>query len=183
MSDEYLWDRSGEPDPEVERLEHVMRTLAFAPRGAMVLGSRVEAAVRPPAPVAGWRFVIGIALLSAAVTLLLIGGWQLLVGQERRIEVRTIEVPAVTGPLQPEAKAPDPVPTVDEILWGKPVPEPRPAPTTKTKDDSTPTVDEILLGKPPSRTEPKRKPKAKTKVPDRVPTVDEILDPHSTARG
>ncbi|HEV2884831.1 MAG TPA: hypothetical protein VGW36_08235 [Pyrinomonadaceae bacterium] len=32
MNDDYLWDRSGEPDPEVQRLEEVLSTLRYQPR-------------------------------------------------------------------------------------------------------------------------------------------------------
>src|SRR5437016_7823808 len=32
MSDNYLWDRSGEPDPEVQNLEEILGTLSYQPR-------------------------------------------------------------------------------------------------------------------------------------------------------
>ena len=32
MSDEYLWDKSGEPDPEIQQLEQVLRTLRYQPK-------------------------------------------------------------------------------------------------------------------------------------------------------
>lgn len=32
MNEEYLWDQSGEPDPEVQELERVLGTLRFQPR-------------------------------------------------------------------------------------------------------------------------------------------------------
>jgi hypothetical protein len=32
MKDNYLWDRSGEPDPEVQQLEEVLGTLRYQPR-------------------------------------------------------------------------------------------------------------------------------------------------------
>src|SRR5687768_2609305 len=32
MNDDYLWDRSGEPDPEIEQLEQVLGTLRYQPR-------------------------------------------------------------------------------------------------------------------------------------------------------
>ena len=32
MNDEYLWDKSGEPDPEVQQLEQVLGTLRYQPK-------------------------------------------------------------------------------------------------------------------------------------------------------
>ena len=32
MNDDYLWDKSGEPDPEVQQLEQVLGTLRYQPR-------------------------------------------------------------------------------------------------------------------------------------------------------
>ena len=32
MNEEYLWDKSGEPDPEVQQLEEILGTLRYRPR-------------------------------------------------------------------------------------------------------------------------------------------------------
>jgi len=32
MEDNYLWDRSGEPDPEIQELENILGTLQYQPR-------------------------------------------------------------------------------------------------------------------------------------------------------
>ena len=32
MNDDYLWDRTGEPDPEIQQLEQVLGTLRYQPR-------------------------------------------------------------------------------------------------------------------------------------------------------
>jgi hypothetical protein len=57
MNEEYLWDRSGPPDPEIERLE---RTLA-----PFRLGHRPAAApVRSAAP---WRYAAAAAVVLAAI--------------------------------------------------------------------------------------------------------------------
>src|SRR5882724_4735858 len=32
MNEEYLWDKSGEPDPEVQQLEEILGTLRYQPR-------------------------------------------------------------------------------------------------------------------------------------------------------
>jgi hypothetical protein len=61
MSDDYLWDRSGPPDPEVERLEALLSPLAHdAPLDELRLRRRSR---RP------W-FVLGIAVAAAAAVVL-----------------------------------------------------------------------------------------------------------------
>lgn len=32
MNDDYLWDRSGEPDPEIQQLEEILGTLRYQPK-------------------------------------------------------------------------------------------------------------------------------------------------------
>jgi len=32
MKDDYLWDKSGEPDPEIQQLEEILGTLRYRPR-------------------------------------------------------------------------------------------------------------------------------------------------------
>jgi hypothetical protein len=36
MKEDYLWDRSGEPDPEIEQLEEILGTLRYQPRPLVV---------------------------------------------------------------------------------------------------------------------------------------------------
>src|SRR5260221_11389149 len=74
MSDEYLWDRSGPPDPEVERLERALgrlRSTAPVPDFSAI-GSRAA----PSARYVGWRFLA--PALAAAATIALMAGaaWQ-----------------------------------------------------------------------------------------------------------
>ena len=32
MNDDYLWDKSGEPDPEIQQLEEILGTLRYQPK-------------------------------------------------------------------------------------------------------------------------------------------------------
>ena len=32
MNEDYLWDKSGEPDPQIQELEEILGTLRFQPR-------------------------------------------------------------------------------------------------------------------------------------------------------
>ena len=72
MSDDYLWDRSGPPDPEIARLEALLRPLgqqSIAP-----LPSQPDA-MTPASRVGRWIVFTRPALAAAATTLLAFGGW------------------------------------------------------------------------------------------------------------
>ena len=32
MNDDYLWDKTGEPDPQIQQLEEILGTLRYQPR-------------------------------------------------------------------------------------------------------------------------------------------------------
>ncbi|HLW78484.1 MAG TPA: hypothetical protein VKU44_02700, partial [Terriglobia bacterium] len=94
--DDYLWDGSGQPDPEVERLERLLvqfrsaRPLPEVPEG-------IEAQVESVARRSGWRTIFGGALWPrwaavAAVLLVMAAAWMML----RRLRTR------VTSPAVPE---------------------------------------------------------------------------------
>src|SRR5690242_13314216 len=57
MSEEYLWDRSGEPDPEVERLERVLSPFRYQGSGKM------------PQRASRTRWVAAIAALAACLAI------------------------------------------------------------------------------------------------------------------
>jgi hypothetical protein len=66
VSDDYLWDRRGEPDPEIARLERVMGTLRAPEPPVPLVQVRPVAAARAP----GRRFVLpfaAVATLAVAV--------------------------------------------------------------------------------------------------------------------
>jgi hypothetical protein len=59
MSDEYLWDRSGSPDPEIERLERTLAPLRYRPRPEFVRPAR-------RAPVRLWWAAAAATIVFAA---------------------------------------------------------------------------------------------------------------------
>ena len=79
MNDDYLWDRSGEPDPEVERLERVLGKYRYQAKPlspalhSRLAGRRV-----------GW---IRFAAVAAAILILLTGLWIL------RVQNRIVTTP------------------------------------------------------------------------------------------
>jgi hypothetical protein len=61
MNDDYLWDRTGEPDPEIQQLEEVLGTLRFQPQALeLPVGIRPERvrSFRPLAVAAAIAFLI-----------------------------------------------------------------------------------------------------------------------------
>jgi hypothetical protein len=67
MNDDYLWDRSGEPDPEVERLERVLVNYRYQPRPlSPVLRSHLSTRG------SGW---VKFTAIAAAILIVLAGLW------------------------------------------------------------------------------------------------------------
>ena len=67
MKDNYLWDRSGEPDPEVQKLEEILGTLRYQPQ-ALEIPRHIQTGRRSFAP----ALAIAAALALFAV---LLGLW------------------------------------------------------------------------------------------------------------
>lgn len=89
MSNDYLWDRTGKPDPEIQQLEQVLGTLRYQPRPLEL-----------PAPVrvGHGRPVFTRIAIAAAVAMMLIGGawWLLLHRQNDSVDLGSASnVPAV----------------------------------------------------------------------------------------
>lgn len=87
MSDQYLWDRSGEPDPEVAALERLLRPLAHDGR-PFATPSRARAAAAP-----AWKTTAAWLPLAASVALL-VGG---LAGAPREATPAVWRVAAAAG--------------------------------------------------------------------------------------
>jgi hypothetical protein len=93
MNDDYLWDRSGEPDPEVERLERVLGKYRYQAKPVSpALDSRLSRRR------GGW---IRLAAVAAAILIVLAGLW-----------IFKIQDRSVSGPIQavettPPEKPPD----------------------------------------------------------------------------
>jgi hypothetical protein len=67
VSDDYLWDGAGPPDPEVARLEEALRPLRHRGSSAGVL-ARLEAARVPPRRIAArWQAAVAVVALVAAL--------------------------------------------------------------------------------------------------------------------
>ena len=62
MNDDYLWDRSGPPDPEIERLERTLAPLCYRHRGDLLESRRAPAG-------RWWAMAAAAAVVVAAVAL------------------------------------------------------------------------------------------------------------------
>ncbi|HKO99615.1 MAG TPA: hypothetical protein VJU86_21740 [Pyrinomonadaceae bacterium] len=64
MKDDYLWDKSGEPDPEIQQLEQVLGTLRYQPR-ELEIPAHIQPQLR--------RFVTRSLAIAAVVALIALG--------------------------------------------------------------------------------------------------------------
>ena len=70
MNDEYLWDKSGEPDPEIQQLEEVLGSLKYQPRPLEIPRNLVIVQRRQYFPYLAIAASIVFALLAAGFWLL-----------------------------------------------------------------------------------------------------------------
>jgi hypothetical protein len=69
MNEDYLWDKSGEPDPEIEHLERVLGTLRYQPRSFEVPKASRTGSRRTLLPLVAIAASIAIAILAAGLWL------------------------------------------------------------------------------------------------------------------
>ncbi|HEY2960808.1 MAG TPA: hypothetical protein VGJ37_00205 [Pyrinomonadaceae bacterium] len=90
MNDDYLWDRSGEPDPEIRELEEILGTLRYQPK---------------PLKLAPRRNYLPLLAIAATVVLALLAG-----GLWMQIQNRDASIPVVAAsPPNPVIGQPLPV--------------------------------------------------------------------------
>lgn len=97
MNDDYLWDRSGEPDPEIQQLEEILGTLRYQPKPLKLA---------PLAPRRNYFPLLAIAA-TLAITLLASGLWLLLPREEASIPSVAFLTPATPIPNPPLPVTPD----------------------------------------------------------------------------
>lgn len=66
MSEEYLWDRSGPPDPEIERLERTLAPLRYRHRAEMLQAGAFRET--PKRPLIRWAAAAAVALAAAGLS-------------------------------------------------------------------------------------------------------------------
>ena len=77
MNEKYLWDKSGEPDPQIQRLEEILGTLRYEHRPFEIPGDLVTGRRRSYVPVLAIAATIALALLAAvSVTWMVVHMWR-----------------------------------------------------------------------------------------------------------
>ena len=111
MNDDYLWDKSGPPDPEIKQLEEILGTLRYQPKP-------LEIPRDVPAPRGRNYFPLLVAIAATLLVTLLAGVVWLRVRSPE-------EVP------QQARTAPAPAPSVEEKTIPAPEPEKKAAPAER----------------------------------------------------
>ena len=106
MNEDYLWDKSGPPDPEIQRLEEILGTLRYEPNPF-----EIPLDVRAPRQ---RNYVPLLAIAATLLLALLAGGIWLRVGTRNEAPPQQAAVPDVT---------PVKAPSVEEKLIPKPEPQ------------------------------------------------------------
>jgi hypothetical protein len=81
MNDDYLWDRSGEPDPQIQQLEEILGTLRYQPR---------------PLPLKRRPNFVPLLAIAATVAIALLAG-----GLWLQVQTRQPSIPPVAIIVQP----------------------------------------------------------------------------------
>jgi hypothetical protein len=108
MNQDYLWDRTGEPDPEIQRLEQILGTLRYQPR-PLELPARM--------PIVHPRNFLPRLALAAAVAAILVGGASWLLVRRHDTSVRSQSTPSLSA-IKKESATPEigATPAKDRVL-------------------------------------------------------------------
>jgi hypothetical protein len=99
MNEDYLWDKSGEPDPEIQQLEEILGTLRYQPKP-------FEAPRDVPAPRRRSYFPL-VAIAATLLVALLAGGIWLRVRTGHESQPQYVQVPAARVEEKPIDQQPE----------------------------------------------------------------------------
>lgn len=86
MNDDYLWDKSGEPDPQIQELENILGALRYQPR---------------PLKFAPRRNYLALLAIAAAIAVALLAGGLWLALQKDEASIPTVAIDT-TPPVRPK---------------------------------------------------------------------------------
>jgi Flp pilus assembly protein CpaB len=132
MKDDYLWDKSGQPDPEIQKLEEILGTLRYQPRPLEL-----------PVPRRRTYFPLLAIAASVLLALLAAGIWLRVRNQSapQPQEAKVVSTPSPVEEKKPEQIVPKVVP--QEVIAVNHKHRHRPAPTALSKRER----EEALLAK------------------------------------
>ncbi len=138
MKDDYLWDKSGEPDAEIHELENILGALKYQPRPLEI----PESLTSPRR-----RMILPMSLAAAFVLALF--GLGLWLGLGRKQEAPVAVVPSFNTPRETPAPAMTPQSNQSDVAINTETPEPavgknrvtrRPSPRRVNRDTSDSTM-------------------------------------------
>jgi hypothetical protein len=126
MNEDYLWDKSGEPDPEIQQLEEILGTLRYQP-------TPFEVPRDVPAPRRRSYFPL-LAIAATLLIALLAGGIWLRVRTRNEPHPQYVQVPAPPVEEKPIPREPEklPVPPKQSVAVNR-VPRKRSSPPVLDK--------------------------------------------------
>lgn len=150
MKDDYLWDGSGEPDPDIEEIEKALGSLRFQARP---LDARIEQQLSARRPFFWLKYAAAAAILVMAVA----AAWLLLVPgnpppSELRAILKTPEAPPPPGPVISDGVPVNPpaTPSVNAPPAGKRSAAPVHVPDHVNVRKHTPQAEPDVTHQPPA---------------------------------
>jgi hypothetical protein len=110
MKDDYLWEKSGQPDPEIQKLEEILGPLRYQPK-PLELPQVLPTSRR-------WNYVPLLAIAASLLLALLAGGIWLRVRSQRAPQPQQARVVPTPAPRREEEKP-------QQLTPQSPAPEPR----------------------------------------------------------
>ncbi len=108
MNEDYLWDKSGKPDPQVQELEEILGALRYQPRPLDIPKELVVVRRRSYVPILAIAATVALALLA--------GGLWLRVQSQKTPSSSVVETKPTVAPGGVRKDVPTPVVVKDESL-------------------------------------------------------------------
>ncbi len=110
MNEDYLWDKSGQPDPQIQELEEILGTLGYQPKPLVIPRHLAVSRRRNYFPLLAIAATVLLALLAAGVWL------QVRRGRESQPQqAHVVPTPAAVEDKTPALNGPTPVVQEDTI--------------------------------------------------------------------
>jgi hypothetical protein len=100
MNDDYLWDKTGQPDPEIQRLEEILGTLRYQPRPLELPKRR--------------NYLPWLAIAASVLLAILGGGLYLRTRSQEQIPPQQVKIEAPSIPLNKSAFNPPPTVAINK---------------------------------------------------------------------
>jgi hypothetical protein len=131
MNEDYLWDKSGEPDPQIQELEQILAPLRYQPKPLEL-------------PVARPRNYLPLAIAATVLIALLAGGlW--LKSRRQKPAAQLEQAQSVPSVLKKEEAPPPSVAVTNTALPKKRIRRQRPAFTKQEREEALAAKEQLLF--------------------------------------